>query len=257
LPVGKPGYKITSAKSGTILLGFILEISKDTLPMLRDLHLFAGEFLKTFTTTGAIAPSSPALARSVLKPLRQRADQAIRILEVGPGTGAFTFRIIKQLRPGDELHIYELNPRFYRHLQEQLAKRASAWPGVTIELHNRDIRTLKQAIPYDYIVSGLPLTNFDARTIAEIMELFLEHLSPAGVLSYFDYILPHQWRMAWVNPKERDRIRLMMAELTGYVFRHQTGQSYVWWNLPPARARYLQHRSPAPRAAHPQLPTHR
>lgn len=211
--------------------------------MFRDLRLFFNEFYRNFSSTGALAPSSPALAASILKPMRQRPKRNIRVLEVGPGTGAFTFHILRKLQPGDILDIYELNLKFYQHLQHRLEKGAEKWPGVVIQLHHRDIRSLKQTQQYDYIVSGLPFANFEAETVSEIMDLYLAHLAPKGVISYFEYILPHHFRLLLLKPHKRESVRRMLARLKTYVQRHQTHSSQVWLNFPPARARHLQHQT--------------
>src|SRR5512139_3062682 len=89
--------------------------------MLKDFRLFYSEFRRNFITTGAIAPSSPLPAKAMIYPLKQRVNNPIRVLEVGAGTGAFTHRILRELRSGDSLDIYELNPRFFRALNENLS----------------------------------------------------------------------------------------------------------------------------------------
>ena len=43
------------------------------------------------------------------------------ILEVGPGTGAVTARLVQLLRPGDHLTLVELNDDFVQHLNERFA----------------------------------------------------------------------------------------------------------------------------------------
>jgi phosphatidylethanolamine/phosphatidyl-N-methylethanolamine N-methyltransferase len=206
--------------------------------MLRDLRLFLKEFWGSFATTGAVLPSSPALAHAVLKPLRNRPLKNIRVLEVGPGTGAFTFEIIKHLREGDELHIYELNERFYHYLNHRLEKKQK--PGVVVKLFHKDILSLDEEKKYDYIISSLPFSNFDAKTIGKIMEMYLKHLLPHGMLSYFEYLLPHRWRIRFLKPSERARVRRMIVQLKKYVEKHQTSFSDTWLNVPPARARHLQ-----------------
>src|ERR1043165_2429371 len=76
---------------------------------------FFGQAIKNYKMTGAVLPSSPALARAMTKSLRS-ATGPKRLLEVGPGTGPFTKNILKALRNGDELHIVEINPIFANRL---------------------------------------------------------------------------------------------------------------------------------------------
>src|SRR5438552_1607696 len=98
---------------------------------------FSRQFRQQYFTTGSVLPSSAALGRALAGPLRhngvrnvaasfQLADPARaagaagklktcptrsprRILEVGPGTGAVTVEILRQLRPGDQFDIVEIN----------------------------------------------------------------------------------------------------------------------------------------------------
>ena len=66
---------------------------------LADHLAFFKQFRETFTTTGAVAPSSRFLARAMTAPLARR-DGPVRVLEIGPGTGAVTGKIVRLLRPG-------------------------------------------------------------------------------------------------------------------------------------------------------------
>jgi phosphatidylethanolamine/phosphatidyl-N-methylethanolamine N-methyltransferase len=207
--------------------------------MLKDLGLFLGEFLSNFHATGAVAPSSPALARAILKPLQHRPNRPIKVLEVGPGTGAFTFQILKHLRPEDALQIYELNPKFHAHLEGKLAPWLSAAQGVKVSLLNRDIRRLPAGMTFDYIISGLPFANFNSGQVAEIMNLYLSHLAREGVLSYFEYLIPHRLRLRFMRAADRKRMLWLSKRLATYARKHQVLSSRVWFNLPPARARHF------------------
>src|SRR3712207_2100544 len=59
----------------------------------RDHLEFLRQFRRQFETTGAVAPSSRFLAAAMTGPLSRRTKPA-RILEVGPGTGAVTRKIV-------------------------------------------------------------------------------------------------------------------------------------------------------------------
>lgn len=177
----------------------------------------------------------------MLGPLRKRPAHPVKVLEVGPGTGAITFSILRHLRPGDVLDIYELNQRFFKHLHQRLPSHCAKRPGVEVGLYHRDIRHLQGRIKYDYIISGLPFANFDAECVREIIDLYLDHLAPKGVISYFEYLLPHRLRMMLLKPHRREQMRRLLHQLETYTRRHQTHCDYAWINLPPARTRHLQH----------------
>lgn len=207
--------------------------------MFQDLRLFWREFRGNFISTGAILPSSAALARAILRPLKHRLPNVpVRVLEVGPGTGAFTFAILRHLVPGDVLHIYELNPKFYTHLKKKLEAHPAA-QAIEWHLHAEDIRRLRSTLQFDYIISGLPFANFPPGLFCEIMEIYLEHLAPHGVLSYFEYLIPHRLRLQFLKSEEKSRVRRLLAKLRTYIRRHEIDSARIWLNVPPARARHL------------------
>src|SRR5205809_995714 len=82
---------------------------------------FYRQFRDQYHTTGSILPSSRALGRAMTRPMRQ-ASSPRRILEVGPGTGAITAEIVRQLRPGDQFDIVEINADFVAFLGQRFAE---------------------------------------------------------------------------------------------------------------------------------------
>ncbi len=207
--------------------------------MFEDLRLFFEQFRNNFKTTGAIVPSSSSLAKAIVKPMKTRSSQPIKVLEVGPGTGVFTMKILKHLKAGDTLHIFELNKIFYEYLCRKINKNNLNAQGIHYQLFNEDIRTLKNNLEYNYIVSGLPFANFDCKIFCEIMDNYLNHLAPNGVISYFEYILPHRIRMRLLEPAEYNRVRRLICKMRSYVNKYQVTCDHIWLNLPPARARHF------------------
>src|SRR5687767_7767886 len=84
--------------------------------MFNDYRLFFREYLRRFHDTGAISPSSRWLADALARYV-QPGETPRRILEVGPGTGAVTRRIVSRLGSADSLDLVELNDRFVEHLR--------------------------------------------------------------------------------------------------------------------------------------------
>src|SRR5947209_20633881 len=82
---------------------------------------FFRQYRQRFQTTGAVAPSSRFLARALAKPL-ERHQGACRVLEVGPGTGAVTRRIVRLLKPADRFDLVELNETFVDVLNRRFAE---------------------------------------------------------------------------------------------------------------------------------------
>jgi phosphatidylethanolamine/phosphatidyl-N-methylethanolamine N-methyltransferase len=206
--------------------------------LLDDVRLFYSEFRQNFMTTGAIAPSSPLLGKAITRPLSQRTASPVRVLEVGAGTGAFTRHILKHLKTGDLLDIYELNPRFCVFLQHRFPLTAFAARGIQCRLHNADVRKVETEREYDYIICGLPFNNFEPETVSEIFEVLIRCLSPSGVFSYFEYILSHEFKAKFLKPSERERITRVGFTVRSFIQKHQYRYHQVWLNLPPAKARH-------------------
>jgi len=200
--------------------------------------VFLSQVLSNFGTVGAIAPSSPLLAKALAHPLQDRPERPISVLEVGAGTGVFTARILKSLDRGDQLDVYESNPRFCEYLSRFLHSQDLQARGIRCNLYNADVRLLDQAQPYDFIVCGLPFNSFDVRTVDEILEILMKHLAATGVFAYFEYSLSPGVRSRFLKAADRDRLRQVHARIGKFVRKHQFGCRQVWWNLPPAKARY-------------------
>jgi phosphatidylethanolamine/phosphatidyl-N-methylethanolamine N-methyltransferase len=212
--------------------------------MLREVRFFLNEFRNNWHLTGAIAPSSPWLARAISSPLQRRGSSPISILEAGPGTGAFTQIIRDFLKPGDQFDIFELNSRFYEHLVQMIKPDVLKEQGITCRILNEDIRNLQSDNHYDFIISGIPLNNFDAETVAEILELLMNHLKPEGTLSYFEYNLLHEIKMQFLNTTDRLEAMRVRCTVKNFIDRHQVDCNQVWLNLPPARARHFRNQFP-------------
>ena len=204
--------------------------------------VFLSQALSNFGTVGAIAPSSPLLAKAIVQPLRDRPDRPISVLEVGAGTGVFTAQILKSLGRGDRLDVYELNPRFYGYLSRFLQSQNLQARGVRCGLHNTDIRAMRQDRQYDFIVCGLPFNSFDVRTFDEILEILMNHLTGSGVFAYFEYSLNHRVRSRFLKAPDRDRLQKVNLRIRRFTRKHQFACRHVWWNLPPAKARYCRKR---------------
>ena len=91
------------------------------LRSLKNQAAFFRQFRERFETTGSIAPSSRFLAKSMVRFLAKRGTESIRVLEIGPGTGPVTEKIIPLLQPGDKFDLVELNESFVTILKERFA----------------------------------------------------------------------------------------------------------------------------------------
>ncbi|MFE1175087.1 class I SAM-dependent methyltransferase [Streptomyces sp. NPDC058773] len=198
--------------------------------------MFLIEAARDMRTTGAIAPSSAALARALTEPVRARAGRPLNVLEAGAGTGAVTRALIPQLPSDSHLDVAEANPRFAARLH-RLATPHPHLPehGKQVRIHTRRVEELDTDRRYDVIVSGLPFANFTRHNVETIMDRYLELLHPGGTLTYFAYLGAPLARGLLTSRAQALRQRAVEDLLTDYQHRCTTGFRTVWGNLPPAK----------------------
>ena len=202
---------------------------------LKENSLFFREFVRNFHTTGAVLPSGRWLASALARFVGQPSAAPQRVLEVGPGTGAVTRRIIDRLGPSDQLDLVELNETFVRQLKGRFAtepafQRVSARCRV---LHC-PVEDLPRCQGYEVIVSGLPLNNFSAATVEHILAALVGLLAPGGTLSFFEYIAVRRARSIVSGRGERARLRGIAQAMRGLLDGREIRRDTVWWNIPPA-----------------------
>ncbi|KZM72860.1 class I SAM-dependent methyltransferase [Nocardia terpenica] len=206
-------------------------------------RMFLLEAFRDFRTTGAVAPSSRALAWALTEPVRA-SRQPVTVLEVGAGTGPITRELLTLLGPDDQLDVVEANACFVERLRGLVGAHADADDRIRV-LHKR-----AEEIPgeccYDAIISGLPFTNFPPAQVDTIMSRYLELLRPGGALTYFAYRGTSVARRLVSSRAETARHREVERILDDYQNRYGTGVVTVWGNLPPAWARSLRRPGDSP-----------
>ncbi len=201
--------------------------------------LFFQEFLRTFHTTGAIAPSGRFLATALTRFVQEPA-LARQILEVGPGTGAVTRRIVAAMRPGDHLDLVELNHRFVERLRHRFqAERTFRGVAHRTRILHCAVEDLAPAPTYDLIISGVPLNNFSVHQVEEILAVLTRLMRPGGTLSFFEYIAVRKARALVSGRAERARLR-RIAEISHALLKeHEFRRDWIWVNVPPAWVHHL------------------
>src|SRR5262245_41037537 len=120
--------------------------------------LFARRWLKDPMKVGAVAPSSPVLARAMIKALDLEPGQTC--LEIGPGTGAFTEHLVEACDGDVRVVLVEQDPVFVGHLRQRF-RNAEVIAGDA-----RDLPQLLAANGIDRvprILSGLPMRSLRPR----------------------------------------------------------------------------------------------
>jgi phosphatidylethanolamine/phosphatidyl-N-methylethanolamine N-methyltransferase len=216
--------------------------------------LFFREYLRNFHSTGALLPSGRFLAAALARFVGRQSGNGEataplapprRILEVGPGTGAVTRRIIAGMGNADLLDLVELNETFVRQLRERF-EHEPAFQAVADRarvLHS-PIEELPHDQTYNVIVSGLPLNNFSAALVEQILATLVGLLAPGGTLSFFEYIAVRPARALVSGQAERARLHGVAQAMRAVLDPHEIRREAVWLNVPPAWVHHVR-REPA------------
>jgi phosphatidylethanolamine/phosphatidyl-N-methylethanolamine N-methyltransferase len=179
---------------------------------------FFKEFIRNRKTIGAVAPSSPALARRIAE--AAGVWEARHVLELGPGTGALTAAIADSMPHGSTYLGIELNSGFI----ERLRLRFPTLQFANAAAQEFDFDAIMAPDErFDVIVSGLPWASFPPGLQTAILDRVLPRLAPGGRFATFAY-----WGFHKLPAGRRFRAllhqRLHGAETT----------RVVWGNVPPA-----------------------
>lgn len=105
---------------------------------------------------GYIVPSSPFLTHRTAGFIDFSVDRIV--VELGPGEGCHTRRIVQRMGAGSRLILIELDHQFAEHLREQFAH------DLRVSVMNVDALALAETLAElgvsepDYIISGIPFT---------------------------------------------------------------------------------------------------
>ncbi|WP_082070366.1 rRNA adenine N-6-methyltransferase family protein [Bradyrhizobium sp. LTSP885] len=145
------------------------------------------DFLSFFTAwmaapgrVGAIAPSGAALAELITRDITANTGP---VLELGPGTGAFTYQLLKRGLRQQDLTLVEYGSDFMRLLQLRFPGARVLWMDAGRLASER----LFEGAPVGAVVSGLPLLNMSPRKVISIVGGAFSYLRPGGAFYQFTY----------------------------------------------------------------------
>jgi phosphatidylethanolamine/phosphatidyl-N-methylethanolamine N-methyltransferase len=177
---------------------------------LNDQWRFLRGLIERPKNVGAIAPSSPALARAIAAQIDP--NVAGPVLELGPGTGVVTEALIERGIAPERITAIEYDPDFVAMVKQRFPK-VNVIEGDAFDLvHTLGIGNSQQ---FAAVVSGLPLLNFPPHKRAALIEGALARLKHGSPFVQFSYGLTSPA----VPPKDFSVTRAAL----------------IWKNLPPAR----------------------
>ncbi|MFN5719198.1 MAG: class I SAM-dependent methyltransferase, partial [Bradyrhizobium sp.] len=118
--------------------------------MAHDLLSFFTAWMAAPGRVGAIAPSGAALAELITRDINANTGP---VLELGPGTGAFTYQLLKRGVRQQDLTLIEYGSDFMRLLQLRFPGARVLWMDAARLASER----LYDGAPVGAVVSGLPL----------------------------------------------------------------------------------------------------
>jgi len=151
---------------------------------MQNIQSFTKQFIKDKKMVGSIIPSWRYLVNKIIKQIDFKKDNVI--VEFGPGTGAFTFKLIKKLEENSKLFVFELNEAFYNNLKSKISdprviliNDSAEKIGKYLAIHN-----LSKA---DVIISSLPLTNLSEEIRLSIVNNAYTSLKQKGKFIQYQY----------------------------------------------------------------------
>ncbi len=184
---------------------------------------FLKTFLKNPSSTGAVAPSSEALSKAMVRGIEMGGEDLV--VEFGPGTGPFT-KAIQEILPSPEQYLgIERDPEFVSLLRARfpdlaLIEGSAEEAHLHVETHRSDTGHTGRV---KAVISGLPFASLPDPVQKGILQSLLDLLPAGAEFRTFQYV------HAYGLPKAV-RFRKRMREIFGPV----TVSGPIFWNLPPA-----------------------
>jgi phosphatidylethanolamine/phosphatidyl-N-methylethanolamine N-methyltransferase len=218
-------------------------LGTDIPKLIREQIVYTREFLQSYTYTGTMWSSSRWAAEAMTAPMRENSGVGgpRNILEVGPGTGVITFKILQYMKPDDQLVICEINPRFMEELKRNLAAnefytthkdRVSFFCG--------PVQDLSEDKKFDIIVSAVPFLNFTIETTRAIFSKFHKLSLSHTELTYYEYIGMRRLSKFFKKSARRTRVLELESFLAECLPAPEVSRSRVWCNLLPINVYRLQ-----------------
>ncbi len=171
--------------------------------------LFVKEGLKKISRNGALLPSSKFLAEQMIRPIRMRKN--IRIAELGAGTGSVTRLLAKKLPLNGKLFVFEINAHFAELLRQEFTGDDRIIISESNAIHFGQALKDMGCQTVDYVISGLPLSNFNRRSRELVLAGIEGILPPEGKYIQFQYFLAN-----WLEIRKHFRSRIVGYEMRNF-----------------------------------------
>ena len=147
--------------------------------------IFLKRFLQRPFQVASIIPSSRRLISRVAA--KMDFSQPRIIAEYGPGEGCHTREIVRRMHPESRLILFELDPEFAQHLEEQFRG------DQRVVVLNSDAAQLCDELAKrghrhcDYVVSGIPFSILEPEKKRELLRSTYDSLTPHDHAAFIIY----------------------------------------------------------------------
>jgi phosphatidylethanolamine/phosphatidyl-N-methylethanolamine N-methyltransferase len=185
---------------------------------LDDEMRFIRTWLENPLSTGAVMPSSKALARTMASYVDP--DSTGPVIELGPGTGPVTEALVQRGVDPKRLVLVEFDADFARLLRTRYPA-ATVVQGDAYRLRRLLSETVRE--PAAAMVSGLPLVTKPLRTRLRLMSDALTLLAPGAPFIQFTYapVPPIPKGLAGIKAESSETIWLNLPPARVWVYRGQ------------------------------------
>lgn len=143
---------------------------------------FITQFFKNWRQVGSLFPSSIFLASHMVRRIDLKNSEFI--IELGPGTGVITKKILKKMSDKSRLVVFETNSAFREKLKKINDGRLQI-----VGLSALDMGKYLKENQVDCIVSGIPLANLSDGEKLVLVHNIKNYLKPGGIFIQFQYTL--------------------------------------------------------------------
>lgn len=185
--------------------------------------MFAAQALADFQTTASVAPSSPQLVSAMVEHVPD--VPAPVVVEFGAGTGAMTCALLEHLPADGRLFVFEINPRFVKHLKEKFSDPRMTLINASVENVDSELRS-RGVRRVDAVVSSLGLSFMSPELRSTIFDRLMPFVHEKTVLTQYQYLVAMQISDGHIR---RMDVRPLLRRYFGSI-----ESRIVWFNLPPA-----------------------